>query len=82
MPTIFRFLVTVAVLAGLVFAGMIYLGNFVAPSPREMTIRIPSNRLAPTPIAKAPATPELPTDPAATADIEAGEEAAEQPASP
>ena len=38
MPTLFRFLVVVAVLAGLGFAAMFALATFVEPEPREMTV--------------------------------------------
>lgn len=46
MPSLFRFLFFCAILAGLVFAGMIALVTFVEPQPREMTQTIPPNRLA------------------------------------
>ncbi len=45
MPTVFRFLIVVAVLAGLAFAGMFALATLVEPQPREMTVTIPSSRL-------------------------------------
>ncbi len=41
MPTLFRFLFILAVLAGMTYAGMVALVTFVEPTPREMTIRIP-----------------------------------------
>ncbi len=47
MPTLFRFLVVVAVLAGLAFAAMFALATLVEPEPREMTVTIPNSRLAP-----------------------------------
>jgi phage shock protein PspC (stress-responsive transcriptional regulator) len=47
MPSLVRFLVTLLVLAGLGFAAMYVLANFVEPKPREMTIRIPQERLDP-----------------------------------
>ncbi len=47
MPSLIRFLVTIAVLAGLVFAGMFALATFVEPNQREMTVRIPANKLNP-----------------------------------
>ena len=37
MPSLFRFLVVVAVLAGLVYAGLYALANFVQVKPREIT---------------------------------------------
>ena len=45
MPTLFRFLLTIAVLAGLVFAAMFALATLVEPQPRDMTVTIPPSRL-------------------------------------
>lgn len=45
MPTLFRFLFIIAVLAGLAFAAMFALATFVDPEPRDMTVTIPSSRL-------------------------------------
>ncbi len=45
MPTVVRFLIVVAVLAGLAVAGMFALATLVEPQPREMTVTIPSSRL-------------------------------------
>ncbi len=45
MPTVFRFLIIVAVLAGIAFAGMFALATLIEPQPREMTVTIPSSRL-------------------------------------
>lgn len=56
MPTIIRFVTTLAVLAVLVGAVMFYLANFVEPGVREMSTRIPTSRLDPVPIIK-PAPP-------------------------
>ncbi len=47
MPTLFRFLAILAILAGIVVAAMVGLATFVEPQPREITVTIPSNRLAP-----------------------------------
>ncbi|AWN41080.1 histidine kinase [Methylobacterium durans] len=47
MPTLFRFIATLAVLAGLVFAGMFALATFVEPTPREMSVTIPAAKLQP-----------------------------------
>ncbi|MBD3846068.1 hypothetical protein GGC47_004376 [Bosea sp. OAE752] len=47
MPTLFRFLFFVAVIAGLVFAGMIALVTFVQPVQREMVEIVPPARLQP-----------------------------------
>lgn len=47
MPTLFRFLVFVAVIAGLVFGGMIALVTFVQPVQREMIEIVPPSKLQP-----------------------------------
>jgi hypothetical protein len=45
VPSLIRFLVFVALLAGLVYGGMIALVTLVEPQPREMTDTIPPARL-------------------------------------
>lgn len=47
MPSLFRFLATIAILGGLIFAGMFALATFVEPTPREMSVTIPSSKLQP-----------------------------------
>jgi hypothetical protein len=47
LPTLFRFLAFVAILAGLVFGAMFALATFVEPTPREMTVTIPASKLQP-----------------------------------
>ena len=47
MPSLVRFLIALVVLAGLGVAAMYVLANFVEPRPREMTIRVPQERLDP-----------------------------------
>jgi hypothetical protein len=47
VPTLFRFLIVVAVLAGLGFAAVFALATFVRPDTREITVPIPHNRLTP-----------------------------------
>jgi hypothetical protein len=44
MPSLFRFLIVVAVIAGVVYGVIFTLANFVNPKPREMTVTIPSDR--------------------------------------
>ena len=44
MPSLFRFLIVVAVIAGVVYGVVFALANFVSPKPREMTVTIPSDR--------------------------------------
>ncbi len=47
MPTLFRFLAIIGVIAGLAFAAMFALATFVEPEPREITVTIPNSRLQP-----------------------------------
>lgn len=47
MPTLFRLVMTLAVLAGLAYGAMYALVTFVEPNTGEMTVRIPPERLAP-----------------------------------
>ena len=43
--SLLRFLVVLAILAGIGFAAIWALATFVEPTPREMTITIPKDRL-------------------------------------
>jgi hypothetical protein len=47
VPTLFRLIVILAILAGLGYAGMWALATFVEPEPREMSSTIPPTRLMP-----------------------------------
>lgn len=47
MPTLFRFLTILAVLAGLAYGAMYALAVLVKPNTGEMTVRIPAERLNP-----------------------------------
>jgi hypothetical protein len=47
MPTLFRFLVTLGVLAGLTYGAMFALVTFVQPKRGEITIRIPAEKINP-----------------------------------
>ena len=44
MPSLFRFLTVVAIIAGVVYGAIYALANFVNPKPREMTVTIPPDR--------------------------------------
>jgi xanthosine utilization system XapX-like protein len=44
MPSLFRFLVVVALMAGVVYGAIYALANFVNPKPREMTVTIPPDK--------------------------------------
>ena len=45
MPSLFRFFTVVIVLAAVGAAAMVYLATFVEPNSREMTVRVPPDRL-------------------------------------
>lgn len=45
LPSLFRFLLIVGVLAGIVWGGMFALVTFVEPVPREMTQTVPAQKL-------------------------------------
>ena len=45
MPSLFRFLAVIAILAGLVYGAMVALVTFVQVQPREMTQTIPPSKL-------------------------------------
>ena len=46
MPSLFRFLIVVGVLAGLGYGAMIALVTFVEPQPREMTQPLPPTKFS------------------------------------
>jgi hypothetical protein len=45
MPTLFRLLVTLGVIGGLVYGAMYALATYVQPTKGEMTVRVPAERL-------------------------------------
>ncbi|EKF42005.1 hypothetical protein [Nitratireductor indicus] len=47
MPTLFRLVVIIAVLAGLVYGAMVALATFVQPQTGEISVRIPPEKLNP-----------------------------------
>ena len=47
MPTLFRFIITLAVLAGIGYGAMFALVMFVEPKKAELTVRIPPEKLEP-----------------------------------
>ena len=47
MPTLFRFLVTLGILAGLAYGAMFALVMYVEPKKGEMTVRIPAEKINP-----------------------------------
>lgn len=49
MPSLIRFLVFCGVVAGLVYGAMLALVLFVEPKPREITVRVPTERINPAP---------------------------------
>jgi len=44
MPSLFRLLTVVAVIAGVIYGVIFALANFVNPKPREMTVTIPADK--------------------------------------
>ena len=44
MPSLFRFLTVVGIIAGVGYGLVFALANFVNPKPREMTVTIPPDR--------------------------------------
>lgn len=47
MPTLFKFLTVLAILAGIAYGGMFALVTLVEPKPGEMTVRIPVDKVNP-----------------------------------
>jgi hypothetical protein len=45
MPSLFRFLVVVGLLGGLIYAGIASLARLVDPQPREIVVTIPQDKL-------------------------------------
>ena len=45
MPTLFRLLLTLGIIVGLVYAAMFALVTYVEPRKGEMTVRVPVERL-------------------------------------
>lgn len=80
MPTLVRFLVVLIVLAAIGIAGMFYLANFVEPHTREMTVKVPADRLRPKEAAPPPAVAAAPAEAAPTTPAQAPPGA--QPAKP
>jgi hypothetical protein len=80
MPTLVRFLVVLIVLAAIGIAGMFYLANFVEPHTREMTVKVPADRLQAKEVAPAPAVAAAPAEAAPATPAQAPAEA--QPAKP
>jgi phage shock protein PspC (stress-responsive transcriptional regulator) len=44
MPSLIRLLTVVAILCGIVYAGLYSLANFVQPHPREMSVFVSPNK--------------------------------------
>jgi hypothetical protein len=47
MPTLLKLLVVLALIASVIYGGMLALIIMVEPDQREMTIRVPNERLQP-----------------------------------
>jgi hypothetical protein len=46
MPSLFRFLIVVGVLGGLVYGSMFVLAHWFDPKPREITVSVPPDRFS------------------------------------
>jgi hypothetical protein len=55
MPTLARFVSILILIAAVVAGAVFYLGNFIEPWDREITVRIPPSKLEPRPVAPPPA---------------------------
>ena len=44
MPSLFRFLTAVGIIAGVIYGVIFALANLVNPKPREMTVTIPPDK--------------------------------------
>lgn len=47
MPSLFRLLIVIGIIAGIGYGIMFALVNYVEPKDREITIRVPSEQLYP-----------------------------------
>ena len=47
MPSLIRLLMVVGLLGGAAYGAMFALANFVQPKQREMSVRVPNERLQP-----------------------------------
>ena len=47
MPSLIRLLVVLGIIVGIVYGSMVALVVFVKPEPREMSVRISTDRLKP-----------------------------------
>lgn len=47
MPSLIRFLIVLGLIGGAVYGAMVGLVMLVDPNPREMSVRIPPDRLQP-----------------------------------
>jgi hypothetical protein len=45
MPSLIRLVFALGLLGGFAYGAMVMLANFVAPTPREITVTIPQDRL-------------------------------------
>jgi hypothetical protein len=44
MPSLFRLIVALGIIGGVVYGAMFALANFVDPKPREITVTVPPDR--------------------------------------
>jgi len=46
MPTLFRFLAVIAIIAGVIYGSMLALALLIQPQSREITVTIPQDRFS------------------------------------
>ena len=46
MPSLFRFLAFVGLIAAIIYGGMFALARFYDPTPREITVSVPPDRFS------------------------------------
>jgi hypothetical protein len=44
MPSLFRLIVALGIIGGVVYGALFALANFVEPKPREITVTVPPDR--------------------------------------
>jgi hypothetical protein len=44
MPSLFRLIVALGIIGGLIYGAMFALANFVEPKPREISVTVPPDR--------------------------------------
>lgn len=66
MPSLIRFIVTIGIFAGLIYGAMFALVAYVEPNPREMSERVPTDKINPVRIQQPVLVPEVLEEPETT----------------